>query len=209
MSDINCHVLHAVSQLTNWASTKKRNPTEIDAKKKLVVISGCDRGFGYLLVQALLKETDYLVLALALTEEGVKAVESLNDAAAAENRLFALQCDVTSDKDVQRVGDYVREIITTQRNNAVLFSIVNNAGIPGSGDFLFFKDISPFQKVMDVNFFGQLRLAQTLLPTMLETSMKLSTEPRADYLFEFSLWCGSASRQLDLQCIQICGRSMV
>jgi catechol 2,3-dioxygenase-like lactoylglutathione lyase family enzyme len=38
------------------------------------------------------------------------------------------------------------------------------------GDFVWFTNLKTFQKVMDVNFFGQLRVTQALLPLFLRTS---------------------------------------
>jgi NAD(P)-dependent dehydrogenase (short-subunit alcohol dehydrogenase family) len=180
---------HSISKAVATAkklTAKRPPPTKEDSKKKLVVISGCDRGFGYLLAEALLKETDYLVLALALTEKGVRALRSLDDDEAKTSpQLFASRCDVTSEDDVQRVGETVRRILVEQ--DAVLYSLVNNAGVASAGDFLFYGDISVYQKVMNVNFFGHLRMTQTLLPAMLETSRILTEHPR---IINISSVCG-------------------
>lgn len=185
---------HVYSQAKAWMKKRPvKHPTANDTKPKLVVISGCDHGFGYILAKALVKEPEYLILALALTEQGVGALQSLQKKHTQQEqsspKLVAIRCDVTSDDDVQRVGEVTREIL--EENNAVLYSIVNNAGIAAGGDFLFFNDISTHQKVMDVNFFGQLRLTKTLLPWMLETSRDLSTHsPR---IINLSSVCGVAA----------------
>ena len=186
-----CAAYHAAKMLKGGAPARTAPvDPEVDAKKKLVVISGCDRGFGYLLAQKLIQNTDYLVLALTLTEKGARALEAANAVEGRETpqRLFVRLCDVTSDADVQRAADSARQIAEEQ--SAVLFGLVNNAAILSSGDFLFFQGIQEHQRVMDVNFFGQLRLTKALLPLMLETSRKLSDWPR---IVNTSSVCGVVS----------------
>jgi len=52
----------------------------------------------------------------------------------------------------------------------VLQGLVNNAGIADPGDFAFYHDLHKVEKVMDVNFYGPLRVTQALLPLFLQTS---------------------------------------
>ena len=190
---------HIYSQVVSWASRRTPPPTVDDAKKKVVVISGCDSGFGHLLAKTLYQESDYIVIALALTDQGVQSLESYKeDQKGTKDKLFVVRCDVTSDSDVQKVGEFSREIL--RNNNAVLYAIVNNAGISSAGDFVFFgmnnnnnndnNNLGMYQKVMNVNFFGYLRLTQTLLPFMLETSPTMTEYPR---IINMSSVCGIVS----------------
>jgi hypothetical protein len=99
-------------------STKK---TEEETRKKLIVISGCDRGLGRLLAEKLYKSTDYLVLPLVLTDKGFEELNDVaNDASSSNKRLFVLKCNVTSNKDIQKTKASVSEILGAQ--NAVLSS---------------------------------------------------------------------------------------
>lgn len=174
---------------------EKRTATDADERPKLVVISGCDRGFGRFLAEALLRETNYVVLALTLTQEHADELKQLATATAtagarktSAGKLFAIQCNVTSDKDVNKMRDFVKEILESE--TAVLYSLVNNAGIADPGDFVFFNDCAVYKRVMEVNYFGQLNVTKALLPLMLSTSKTLSTGPR---ILNLSSVCGTTA----------------
>lgn len=183
------HQWHGVKQIQSALGGNKKK-TEDDARKKLIVISGCDRGFGRLLAENLYKSTDYIVLALVLTDEGLEELNAVanDDPSSSTKRLFVLKCNVTSDTDIQKAKASVSEILGAQ--NAVLYSIVNNAGIADPGDFLFFHNLDTYQKIMDVNFFGQLRLTQALLPSMLRTSKSIAGGAR---ILNLSSVCGASA----------------
>jgi NAD(P)-dependent dehydrogenase (short-subunit alcohol dehydrogenase family)/catechol 2,3-dioxygenase-like lactoylglutathione lyase family enzyme len=72
----------------------------------------------------------------------------------------------------------------------VLYGLVNNAGIVDPGDFVFFRDCETYRHVMEVNFFGQLKVTQALLPLMLGTAQTLSSGPR---ILNLSSVCGTSS----------------
>lgn len=146
---------------------KKKRPTltkdpAIYKKKSVVVITGCDTGFGNLLSRELAKQSDNLiVVSLCLTSEAAKELNLLDD-------IQSVQCDVTSDEDVQRARDFIEAILVEEK--AVLKALINNAGCANPGDFVFYNDLKPIQHVMDVNFYGQLRVTQALLPLFLRTA---------------------------------------
>lgn len=160
-------------------------PTEHDACPKVVVLTGCDRGFGRLLAEKLLASSDYIVVALTLTAEAAK---ELNALASTTGKLKAVKCDVTSDEDVKHMKDYVEKILVTEK--AVLYGIVNNAGIADPGDFVWFADNTTLRKVMDVNFFGTANVTQALLPLVLRTSPTLSNGAR---ILNLSSVCGTTA----------------
>jgi NAD(P)-dependent dehydrogenase (short-subunit alcohol dehydrogenase family) len=159
-------------------------PNEANGKQKLVVISGCDRGFGFLLAKALVEETDYLILALALTAEGVETLKAM---ANKTSRLFTLRCNITSQEDVANTAVTVQAILSEQ--DAILYSIVNNAGMASAGDFLFYPDVTIYETVMAVNFLGHVRLTRALMGAMLKTSREL-TAKHAARILNISSVCG-------------------
>jgi 3-oxoacyl-[acyl-carrier protein] reductase len=142
------------------SSFQSRSTPEKDERKKLIVISGCDRGIGRLLAEKLQQSTEYIALALTLTKEAAQELKDL--------QIYSFQCNVTSEKDVKAMKAYVETIV--EKEKAVLYTIVNNAGIADPGDFAWFPDINIHKRVMDVNYFGQLRVTQALLPIMLRTT---------------------------------------
>ena len=177
---------HGYKRLTQKQQSRKSN----DDQRKMIVITGCDRGFGRLLAQELLSNEqhfDLVVVALTLTKSAADELNQLNNnnnENDSNKKLVAIQCDVTSDDDVKNMKDQVEQLLEAE--NAVLFGIVNNAGIANPGDFLWFSDLTVFQNVMDVNFFGQLRIANALLPVMIRTG-------KGGRLINMSSVCGAAA----------------
>ena len=129
-------------------------------KKAVYVITGCDSGFGNLLSKALVQQSGVIIVSLCLTTEAAKELEQYG--------IIGIKCDVTSDDDVQKMKVQVEQLLDSGKN--VLHSIVNNAGVADPGEFLFYNNLSAVQKTMDVNFMGQLRVTQALLPLMIKTS---------------------------------------
>ncbi|CAL1297458.1 unnamed protein product [Larinioides sclopetarius] len=78
---------------------------EIDIKKKAVLITGCDSGFGYLLAQRLDKK-GFKVFASCLFPCGAGASE-LKTSLSENSKVFGL--DVTKQESVQQALKYVKE----------------------------------------------------------------------------------------------------
>jgi len=145
----------------------------ISLKKKVVVITGCDTGFGRLLSQQLScgaessntntnTNMNMYVVALCLTSEAAQELTNLNDS------ICGIQCDVTKDEDIQRVTVRIETILEEEK--AYLHTLVNNAGIANPGNFLFYKNTKPLEQVMSVNYFGMIKVTKSLLPLFLRTS---------------------------------------
>lgn len=154
-------------------SNKKKKNKAVSKKTKLIVVTGCDRGFGRMLAEALTntKDGNYLVLALTRTETSAQELSSASSTATDQNnrrRLYAQKCDVTNDHDVAQAASYAQELLESQQ--AILYAICNNAGIANPGNCLFFDNVKVYQKVMDVNYLGQVRVIQAFVPLMMRTS---------------------------------------
>lgn len=149
-------------------------------RPKVVVISGCDRGFGRMMVEEWAKKNDKLIIvALTLTKTASEQFQNLSN-------VMAIQCDVTSEEDVKAMKQRVQTLLKDK--NAVLYSIINNAGIADPGDFVFLRTLEVPQRVMDVNYFGQLRVTQALLPLMMCTSRLVGGK-----IFNLSSVCGCSA----------------
>lgn len=114
-----------------------------------------------------------IVVALCLTDEGIVSFNLYNkDNERNDGDGFCpvvpIRCDVTSEEDVAAMKALIRMLLSER--NAVLYAIINNAGIADPGNFIFYRDLTIPKKVMDVNYFGQLAVTQALLPMMLSTS---------------------------------------
>ena len=160
-----------------------------DLKKEecLVLITGCDTGFGHMLALALTAR-GYPVVATCYTTAGIKALE-------AQNVFRVLQCDVTKLEDLQQVEKIVDTLIDDSRAGSLLSSpggsnsgkhqsnpsnqgsprsqgpryklwaVVNNAGIAPTG-FVDWLPISAARQVMEVNYFAIIQVIQTMLPLL-------------------------------------------
>ena len=162
---VNFHLFQKIAALFR---IKKKNDkdSKLLTSKKLVVISGCDRGLGRLLAEALKGKQSYFVLALTLTDEAAK------DLRQEDQGIFTLKCDVTSPKDVEAVKKYVESFLQKEKD-CVLYTLVNNAGITSPGDCIWFPNSLTHEKIMNVNYFGALRLTQALLPLFVQTSRQV------------------------------------
>lgn len=164
-------------------SRKKKNLKQVfPSKKKLIVVTGCDRGFGRMLAEVMTSppgdltskkkkipfQDSYIVLALTLTEDGAKDLLTRIITKQSTGQLFAMKCDVTKDTDVAKAAEYASRLL--EHHQAILYGICNNAGIADPGDCLFFDTVDVYRKVMDVNYLGQVRVTQSMLPLMMRTS---------------------------------------
>ena len=100
-----------------------------------------------------------------------------------------MQCDVTSDQHVDLMKMRVQKL-TDEDPTTIMYAIVNNAGIADPGDFVWYPDTEAHRRVMEVNYFGQLRITQSLLPIMLKTSRDLSNGAR---IINLSSVCGTSA----------------
>lgn len=123
---------------------------------RIVVITGCDSGFGRMLA-AQLDKLGYSVVALCLKDE---SVDDLKQEMSSSSRFHALQCDVTSQESVDRAVDAVAKL-----HNNKIFALVNNAGVL---DFapIEWMPMSAFEKDMAVNYFGTVRVSKAFLPML-------------------------------------------
>jgi len=131
------------------------NTSSNAGKKKAVLISGCDTGFGKTLVEKLSKRNDFVVLAGCFTKEGIEQYRG-ND------NVVAIPLDVTSDKSVAEAKQMVDDALGKKK--AYLFGLVNNAGIltrPGPTEW---QDVNNYERMMAVNLYGVVRLTNAFLP---------------------------------------------
>ncbi|KAF9126507.1 Retinol dehydrogenase 5 [Mortierella sp. 14UC] len=131
------------------------NYTLTDPKSLVVIITGSDSGFGKEIVDDLHKLDRYTIYATCLTSQAVEKFQAKDS-----TRLRAVQIDVTSQDDVNRL----RAQIDAECPQGV-YCVVNNAGILAGGYF----DMSTedaYQRVMDVNYMGVVRVTKALVPSL-------------------------------------------
>lgn len=125
--------------------------------ENIVVITGCDSGFGLMLAKRLAK-MGFHVIAACLTKEGV---ENLKNTVS-----LAVQCDVTKEADLKTLASATEA--HSKKINARLWALVNNAGIAPTGciDWL---SMATHRKTFEVNYFAIVYLVQCMLHMLKQT----------------------------------------
>ncbi|KAI1320708.1 Retinol dehydrogenase 5 [Mortierella claussenii] len=126
------------------------NPTNL-----VVVITGCDTGFGAEITEDLYQRGGFTIYATCLTENAVEAYSARQS-----SRLRPVQVDVTKQDDINRL----RAKVEAECPQGV-YCVLNNAGIYAGGFFDFATEES-FQKIMDVNYMGIIRTTKAMLPSL-------------------------------------------
>ena len=177
------YLLHCLLLFISWISSLSFNPLNIfkryskhkkNTHQKLIVITGCDSGFGFT-TSLMLQELGYSVLSTCLTDKGVttlrnefaKSNDNNNNNNENNNRNKVIKVDVTKPKDITLLQQNVEEHINNH-DNLYFYTLVNNAGIAPIGHFDW-MDSNKFQKCFDVNFFGSVSVIRALLPLLKQT----------------------------------------
>lgn len=135
---------------------RRRNRVFLDPEERAVLITGCDSGFGNQLARRL-HDMGFTVFATCLFPEGEGAQSLLNYSSSGKMRVIRL--DVTSDKEVAEVKQYVQDNLPAQG----LWGIVNNAGISMWGRFDW-HTIEEYRRILDINLLGSIRITLAFSP---------------------------------------------
>lgn len=131
----------------------------VSPSNKIVIITGCDSGFGHKLAKRL-DEKGFLVFAgcLAPDREGARQLKET-----CSKNLTIVQMDVTDDWQVRGVVKAVKE----KMNGNVVWAVVNNAGIAAFQE-IEWCSVEQFQQILDVNVLGVVRVTKACLPLLRE-----------------------------------------
>ncbi|XP_044148351.1 short-chain dehydrogenase/reductase family 9C member 7-like [Bufo gargarizans] len=128
----------------------------LDPRGRAVLITGCDSGFGNQLAHRLL-DMGFTVFATCLFPDGEGAQSLITHASPGQVKVIRL--DVTSDKEVEQVKQYVLDNLPDKG----LWGLVNNSGISGWG-MVEWLTIEKYQRVLDVNLLGGIRTTLAFAP---------------------------------------------
>ncbi|KAG0340307.1 Retinol dehydrogenase 5 [Podila humilis] len=121
----------------------------------VVVITGCDTGFGAEITEDLYQRGGFTIFATCLTDDAVAAYNARDS-----TRLRSLKVDVTKQEDV----DALQRQIEAECPQGV-YCLLNNAGV-FAGGFFDFASIQSFELLMAVNYTGLIRISKAILPSL-------------------------------------------
>lgn len=132
----------------------RRAPKAAMNNSKAVVITGCDSGFGEM-TAIHLSSLGYHVVAACLTKDGCDRMGSLV--------AKAVLCDITKEADVKHLTAETEKLCKAK--TYTMWALINNAGIAKGGP-LDWIGLDTYYKVMEVNFFGHVRVTKAFLPLL-------------------------------------------
>ncbi|KAF9138349.1 hypothetical protein BG015_002408, partial [Linnemannia schmuckeri] len=146
----------------------------------VVVVTGCDSGFGAEIVNDLYQLGGYTIYATCLTytiyATCLTSMAVDNYQSKESTRLRAIQVDVTKQDDVNRLRAQI-EVECPQG----VYCVFNNAGINAGGNFDLTTE-DAFERVMDVNYMGIIRITKGLLPSLRAYAKSRHTLPSGQKL---------------------------
>lgn len=126
---------------------------------KVVVVTGCDSGFGRMACETLAQE-GYFVIATCLTKNGIEEISSKVQK--------AFICDVTRSEDVLNLATEC-QLVVSSMDGGRLYGVVNNAGV-GIFGLIDYMSMKTIRFMMEVNYFGLVAVTKALLPLLKKSS---------------------------------------
>lgn len=127
--------------------------------KKITLVTGANKGIGLEIARNLAAAGCTVLLGARDVERGQEAVRRLEQAGLSD--VHFVEIDVTQQKTATAAAQKI------EREYGHLDILVNNAGVNLRGDGLpGVADVGAVQKIFDTNFFGALRVAQSMLPLL-------------------------------------------
>ncbi|CAF1030538.1 unnamed protein product [Adineta ricciae] len=129
-------------------------PPDVSPNGKYVLISGCDTGFGHALAIELDKQGFHVLAGVYNPDNEEHVTQQLSSRAT----VFCL--DITQDDEIEAAYQMVKS------KTSSLHALVNNAGI-GKGGLIDWTSVDFMRKIMEVNFFGHVKMTKKFLPLLI------------------------------------------
>ncbi|OTF80373.1 hypothetical protein BLA29_011629, partial [Euroglyphus maynei] len=139
------------------------NQETIVPSGKIVLVTGCDTGFGNRTAFRL-DQLGFHVYAGVLFPDGDGARQLREKCS---QRLKILKMDVTKQDDVKMVVEQIKQ------TGMPLWAIVNNAGIGMSVPFDWGNDVDVYEKTFNVNVFGLVRVTKYCMPLLRKSNGRI------------------------------------
>jgi len=126
-------------------------------KKKIILVTGANKGIGFEIVRQLAKQGHQVILTARDKNKGLAAVERL---AAEGLKVHFIPLDVTKEQEISNLKEEIQEKFGR------LNVLINNAGILIGNENSVSVSKRSLQQHLDTNFFGPLLLSQQLIPLL-------------------------------------------
>jgi len=149
------------------------NTQSIDPKRRVVVITGCDSGFGFesaidlaqqgiTVIAACLQSTSFSKLEQALNEKEISKSEK-----DVFGKIYTFPCNVVKEEDRIALFEKVKAVLSEDSSQPpkLLHAVINNAGV-GSGGNIEEIDEEEWQRVFGVTVFAVALLSRQFLPLL-------------------------------------------
>ena len=136
-----------------------------DPFDKVILISGCDTGFGQLFAKYLNRK-GYHVFASCLNEQ---SCGQLKEDAEQPSRMIAFVMDITNDEHIENCFRLIKNYLNKNRS-AKFWALINNAGIASPGELEFGQFDQQYRSVFEVNLFSMAKLTRRFLPLIRQYS---------------------------------------
>lgn len=130
----------------------------IDARGRVIIVTGCDSGIGLEACRLLATTPGLSLVAACLTEAGRRSL--LSELAGMPAHVVSCVCDVTRTDDIAACVE-----IASSLGRGRIYGLVNNAGVT-AGSFVEWTPLEAYRRVMDVNFFGVIAMTKAALPLL-------------------------------------------
>lgn len=131
----------------------------VNINDKVVLITGCDSGFGNLFAKYLNKK-GYHVFASCLNEESINI---LKEESIKPEKMIPFKMDITKDEQIDNCLKLVENYL--EKNSFTKFwALINNAGIARTGELEFGNFDQEYRSVFEVNTFAMAKTTRKFLP---------------------------------------------
>ena len=128
-------------------------------EKRIALVTGGNKGIGLEISRNLASAGCVVLLGARNVERGQQAVQQLRQAGLTD--VHSIEIDVTRQDTITAAAQLI------EKDYGRLDILMNNAGVTLRGDGLpGTADVAVIEKIFDTNFFGALRVAQTMLPLL-------------------------------------------
>lgn len=141
---------------------------ELPLKNRVALVTGASRGIGRGIALALAHAGAHI--AINYLDNEVAAQEAATEVRKLNVQACCIRTDIRIEKDVQQMVETVCETL------GPVDLLVNNAGIPSSGQIIADTDAAELQQLLDIHLFGSFNCTKATLPFM-------RTKPRGNIIF--------------------------